>query len=186
MQDVAHWQFTVEDFERMGAAGILAEDDRVELVSGEIIKMSPIGSRHAACVKAFNRGFAPLFLRNAAVVGIQDPVKLSAETEVYPDVSLLRPRPDDYGTAHPTGDDVLLIVEVSDTTLAYDRGVKLPLYARAGVPEVWVVDLGGEQVLVYREPRADTYLITQSVRRGASLSPQAFPDLRIAAQDVLL
>ena len=127
--------FTVDEYYRMLESGILSEEDRVELVEGEIIEMAAKGSRHAACVKRLT----DLFYRSArqsAIVSVQDPVRIGTNTELEPDVALLRLRDDLYANAHPQGSDVLLLVEVSDTTLGYDHGVKLELYARGGVPEV--------------------------------------------------
>ena len=131
--EVVRRRFTVHDYHRMGEAGILHEDDRVELIEGEIVEMAAISTRHFACVNQLNR----LLIRgvgDAAIVSIQDPVRLDECTEPQPDLTVLRLR--DYRESLPMPEDVLLLIEVSNTTLAYDRGVKLPLYARAGIREV--------------------------------------------------
>jgi len=167
----------------MAEAGILSEDDRVELIEGEIVEMSPIGSHHAACVKRLNR----LFSRSVsdAVVSVQDPIRLSEYSEPEPDLALLRPRADFYAEALPGPEDTLLVVEVMETSAQYDRERKLPLYAEAGIPEVWLVDLAAECIEVYRRPSPDGYEDVRRRCRGERLSPQAFPDVELAVDEVL-
>ncbi|MBI4506726.1 MAG: Uma2 family endonuclease, partial [Chloroflexi bacterium] len=177
-------KFTVDEYERMGQAGILGEDDRVELIEGEIVEMTPIGHRHAGCVKRLNRLFSQE-LGTTAVIGIQDPVRLSEDSEPQPDVAVLRPRADLYASAHPTPADVLLLIEVAESSAEPDRRVKVPLYARGGVPEVWLVDLGGETVTVYRDPTPDGYRTERTVQRGETLAPAALPDLQVLSAEVL-
>ena len=177
-------RFTVDDLERMVHAGILPEDARVELIEGELYDMNPIGWAHQAVVDRMTALFV-LRLGDRAIVRTQGPIRLSPHTLPQPDLALLRPRPDYYRHAGPTPADVFLLVEVSDTTLAYDRDVKLPLYAQAGVPEVWLVDLPGQLVLVFREPAGDRYRDTLTYRLGDRISPQAFPDISLAVDDLL-
>ena len=129
MQQLTRWRFTVHDYHRMGEAGILQEDDRVELIEGELVQMTAIGTRHFSCVNRLNR-LLVMNVRDEAVVSVQNPVRLNEYTEPQPDATVIRPR--DYRESLPMPEDVLLLIEVSDTTLAYDRGVKLPLYARSG------------------------------------------------------
>ncbi len=181
---IARRHFTVKDFYRMLEAGILTEDDRVELIDGEIVEMSPIGSRHAASV---NRLATCLirFLGDAAVVSLQNPLRLSTKTEPLPDVVVLKPRADFYAETHPGPDDVLLVVEVSDTTLAYDRRVKLPLYARAGVPEVWIVNLPKAVVEAYARPDGETYSDIRKAGRGQALKATQLPALGLSVDDIL-
>jgi len=152
----------------MAEAGLLAPDDRVELIEGEIIDMAAIGSRHAACVKRLAKLFMTR-LGERAVVGVQDPVRLSDLSEPQPDLAVLRDRSDFYASAHPGPGDVLLVVEVADTTLAWDRNVKGPLYGRTGVREVWIVDLGAEVVEVLTGPGAQGYADVRQAHRGESL-----------------
>lgn len=159
--EVAKRSFTVAEYNRMGEAGILREDDRVELIEGEIVEMSPIGRRHAACVDRLTELFSER-LQRKVIVRVQSPVVLNDYTEPQPDVALLRRREDFYERSLPSPDDVLLVVEVADTTLEYDRQIKVPLYARAGISEVWVVNLHDEQVEVYTRPADGAY---QDVRR---------------------
>lgn len=176
-------RFTVDEYHRMARAGILHEDDRIELIEGELIEMAAIGSRHMACVIELNRRFV-LGLMDRAIVSIQNPVRLSSRSEPEPDVVLLRPRTDGYREALPGPEDVLLLNEVSDTTLAYDRGTKLALYAAAGIPEVWIWDLKRRRVLVHREPAGRSYRSVAVVTRGA-IAPAAFPDVLIPVSEIL-
>jgi Uma2 family endonuclease len=178
-------RFTVEEYHRMAEAGILHEDDRVELIEGEIVQMSPIGPRHILCVIELTRRFV-LALRDCAVVSPQNPVHLPSESEPEPDVVLLRPPSDRYRRQTPQPQDVLLLVEVADTSSRYDRGVKLPLYARAGIPEVWIVDFANDVIEVYREPGPMGYAASRRVSRGGTVSPGAFPDIVLRADAVLL
>ena len=142
---------SVEAFHRMGETGILGPADRVELIDGEIIDMSPIGALHAAIVDLLARHFgrsaqASVFIR------CQNPLRLDGLSEPEPDIAILKPRADFYTTGHPGPADVLLVIEVADSSLAYDLGVKVPLYARHGIPEVWVIDATTRQTRVFREP----------------------------------
>lgn len=175
--------FTVEEYYRMAQAGILTEDDRVELIEGEIIKMTPLGSRHAACVDRLTQLFSAR-IRGQAIVRVQNPIRLSERSEPQPDLALLRFRPDFYATAHPGPQDVLMVVEVAETSVDVDREVKLPLYARFGIAEVWLVDLAGEQVEVYRRP-TQGYEEVQRIRRGTQVRSQALSDLNFAVDEIL-
>lgn len=175
--------FTVEEYHRMAQAGILSEDDRVELVEGEIVEMVPIGSRHAACVGRLTALFSAA--QTGGIVWVQNPIRLGEHSEPQPDLTLLRPRGDFYASGHPGPQDVLLVVEVAETSADADREVKVPLYARAGVLEAWVVDLHGEVVEVYRKPSPEGYLEVQRVRKDQSLSVEAFPDLSLSVDEIL-
>lgn len=177
-------RFTVEEYHRMAEVGILGGDDRLELLAGEIVRMTPIGSRHAACVNALNRVFNGL-LAQRAIVSVQNPIRLGADSEPQPDLALLRPRADFYATAHPWADDVFLVVEVADRSADLDRTVKIPLYARSGIREAWLVDLAGERVEVFRAPAAEGYREVRQAARGERLSLDAFPDLTVQVDDVL-
>ena len=176
--------FTVDEYYRMVEAGILHEDDRTELLEGKIIEMAAMGSRHAGCINKLNKRFSRQ-LDDQAVISIQNPVRLSLSSELQPDVMLLRPRPDDYAESHPEPADVLLLIEVSDTTLRYDRDTKLSLYAKAGIPEVWIFDLEGARLLVHRIPSADGYEQVFTFRAGSAVAPAAFPELSLNVEDIL-
>ena len=182
--ELARRRFTVDEYYRMAEVGILSHQERVELVDGEIVEMSPIGSWHAACVAILNRLFSRL-LGDRAVLWVQNPVRLGPRSEPEPDVCLLRPPLDSYRKAHPVPEDVLLLIEVADTTLQYDRSVKVPMYARAGIREVWIIDLAGDAVLIYRTPSPEGYLREGRVGRGGSFAPEAFPDATLAVDDIL-
>ena len=176
-------RFTVDEYHRMAEAGILHEDEPVELIEGELIQMAAVGSRHMACVNDVTR-LLIIGLGDRAIVSIQNPVRLSSGSEPEPDVAILRPRPDRYRTALPRPEDVLLVIEVSDTTLRYDRDVKLPLYAAAGIPEAWIVDLEGCRILVYRAPAGAAYDDTTTIEQG-TVSPAAFPEIVISVEELL-
>lgn len=180
----ARHQFTVADYHRMAEAGILAEDDRVELIEGEIVDMAPIGRRHQARLDRL----ADLFfgsLGRQAIIRIQGSVRLSERSEPEPDLVVLRRRADFYEHADAGPEDVLLIVEVADSSLTHDRDVKVPLYARAGIPDVWLVDLNGARITVYRAPTPDGYREVRVVRGPERVSPQAFPGLALTADQIL-
>ena len=176
--------FTVHEYHQMAQAGILTEDDRVELIEGEIVQMAAIGSRHAACVDRLTQLFV-VRVAERAIVRVQNPVRLSDYSEPEPDLALLRPQPDFYAAAHPGPADVLLIVEVADTSVGVDRATKMPLYARAGISEAWLVDLHAEQVEVHRQPTPRGYQEVYSLGRGTHLAVTAFPDLTLAVDNIL-
>jgi len=177
-------RFSVEEYHQMVRAGILKEDDRVELIEGEIVEMTPIGPRHAVCVT----GLTEHLVRSVgtrAVVWVQNPIHLGSYSEPQPDVALLRPPRTRYIDAHPAPEDILLVIEVADATVEDDRTGKLPLYARAGIPESWLVNLPGEAIEGYRDPAPDGYRDIRTVRRGQSLPLLAFPDVTLTADDIL-
>jgi Uma2 family endonuclease len=177
-------RFNVEDYYRMADAGILTEDDRVELIEGEIADMPPIGSPHAGTVDRIVR----LFFKNLmdrVIVRSQNPVRLGQDSEPQPDIALLKPREDFYTKAHPGPSDVLLVVEVADTTVQYDRETKLPLYACSGISEAWIVNLVSLRIEAYWEPFPEGYRQQTFYQRGQRISPQAFPDLDLVVEDIL-
>lgn len=176
--------FTVAEYEQMIQTGILQEDDRLELVDGAIFEMPPIGSRHAACVRRLQHLLARA-LGDRVLVDTQNPVRLHDYSEPLLDVVILQHRPDLYAAGHPQPDDVFLVVEVADTSLAYDQEVKVPAYARSGILEVWVVDLTSASVHVYRTPSAGRYHDITRLQRGATLTPQAFPDLVLLVEHIV-
>lgn len=177
-------RFTVDEYHRMGEAGILTEDDRVELLDGRIVEMSPIGPRHAGCVKQLNR-LLSLAAGPRGLLSVQDPLVLGSFEAPQPDLAVLRPRPDAYRSAHPQAEDVLLIVEVADSSGETDRRVKLRLYAVAGIPEVWLVDLPGDRIEVCREPRGDAYASRQILGRDATVTAVLLPELALPAAQIL-
>ena len=176
--------FTVSEYYRMAEADILTEEDRVELIAGQIVAMSPIGSRHAACVDRLN-GLLHRQLEQAFIVRVQSPVALDAYSEPEPDLVLLRARADFYAAAHPSAADVLLAIEVADTSVKYDREVKLPLYAQAGIPEVWLIDLQKGHIEVYARPQSGTYQQRVEVAADATFTSPTVAGLELAVADVL-
>ncbi len=177
-------KFTVEHYHKMAESGIFTENDRVELIRGEIIDMSPIGRRHAAGVRRLNTVLSER-LGNRALIDIQNPIELDDNSEPQPDVVVLQPRPDFYESGHPQAADIFLLIEVADTTAETDRNVKIPLYAEVGIAEVWLVDISAQCVEVYRQPSAEGYLEIQRFYRGQMLSILAFPDVEIRVNEVL-
>jgi Uma2 family endonuclease len=169
---------TVDDYHRMGEAGILSEDDRVELIEGELVEMEPIGSEHAAAVNDLTR-LLIMAVGDRALVSPQNPVRLDRRSEPQPDFALLRPRPDGYRSALPTPQDTLLIIEVAHSSLAYDRAVKLALYATHRIPEVWIVNLAATEVEVHRKPQNDRYTESARVGRSEIVEIEALPGIRI-------
>ena len=176
--------FSVDDYYHLAEVGILHEDDRVELIGGEIVVMSPINGPHAAGVKALNREFG-MKLSGRAIVSVQDPIHLNDNTEPQPDIALLRPRGDLYAAGHATPDDVFLIVEVAESSVSYDRNEKLPRYARARIPEVWIANLRDDSVERYRSPIGDEYRDVSQFTRDDTISPELLPDVELAIDDIL-
>lgn len=181
--ELMHRRLTLEAYEKLVEDGILTSDDRVELLDGEIVEKMPIGPRHCACVRKLHERFYEA-LRGTAGISVQSPIGLPPRSEPEPDVALLRPRADDYATLHPRPHEVLLVVEVADSTLRRDRA-KLKIYAESDVPEVWIVDVNRDVVEVYTQPDGARYRRLQVLDRDASLTPLAFPSLSIAVVDAL-
>ena len=175
--------WTVDEYHRMGEAGLLANEDRVELVEGELVQMAPIGSEHAGCVGGLTR-LLVMAVGERAIVFVQNPVRLDERSEPQPDFAVLKPRADEYRSALPTAQDVLLIVEVSDSSLAYDRGLKLELYARHAIQEVWVVNLAAQDVEVFRGPHGGDYTFPARFGRSSTLDIAALPGVSIPADRV--
>jgi len=175
--------FSVEEYDLMVEAGILTKEDRVELIEGEILEMSPIGNRHGAGVDRANMLFAPL-LKGRAIVRVQGAVRLSDYTKAQPDILLLNHRQDYYAFAAPVTEDALLVIEVADTSIRYDRGPKPAIYAKHGVREVWIEDLTTDTLLVFRDRQPGGYATALTFKAGDSVSPLAFPDLVLSFSDL--
>ena len=171
-------RYSVDDYYCMAAAGVLRPDERVELIDGEIIDMTPIGSRHAAVVTMLNQRLISV-LGTAAIVSVQNPVWLGTHSEPQPDIALLKPRSDFYEAAHPSPGDVLVIIEVADSSAAYDRDVKLPLYARHGIPGVWLVDLATQKLTVYGAPADGTYTTVTTAEDLTRMPIPGLPDTNV-------
>ncbi len=175
--------FTVDEYHKMGESGILGEDDRVELIEGELVDMPPIGSPHAGKVNRFNTLLSRA-VGNKAVIALQNPVRLGKRSEPQPDIALLRPRDDFYEKSHPLPEDVLLVIEVADTTARYDREVKIPLYAAYGIPEAWLIDLRAKRVEVYLQPSKDGYRQRLQPANNERLVLSLLPEVSIAIADL--
>ena len=175
--------FTSDQFFQMIATGILTKDDHVELLEGEILEMTPIGLGHAACTANLLRIFI-LGIDGRGIVWPSGTIHLSDRSAPQPDLAVLRPNPRKYRDAYPVPEDALLLVEISDSSLRRDRELKLPLYARPGIHEYWIVGVQDEVVDVYTSPVNVNYASARIVRRGDFVSPAAFPDLAIAVDDI--
>jgi Uma2 family endonuclease len=177
-------RFTVDEFHRMAEAGILHEDDRVELLEGEIVEMSPIGGLHARCVTELTRALISLVGEDVRV-SPQNPVRLDEHQEPQPDVAVLRAGERYQAGELPTPEDVLLLIEVADTSLASDRDVKLPLYARVGIAEVWLVDLNADSIERHTEPSENGYRLLRRAARGETLESVVLPTLTLSVDAAL-
>lgn len=182
--EVARHSFTLAEYERMSRAGIFSPEARVELVCGEIIEMSPIGERHAASVNVLDE-IVRERLGRSVTVSVQNPILLDDLSAPEPDILILKRRADFYRSAHPRPEDVLVVIEVSDTTLEFDRKVKVPLYAAAGIPEAWVVNLPEERIEVYGDPDGGEYRTVRLYARGRRLQSHTLAALRLSVSKVL-
>ena len=182
--DVQKHLFTVREFHQMAEGGVFAEDDRVELLGGEIFEMTPIGSRHAGCVNYLTQTLTAQ-LGSSVIVSVQNPFVLDDFSEPQPDLLILRPRADFYRGSHPTPDDVRIVIEVADTSEGFDRRAKLPRYAQAGIPEAWLIVLNGDAVDVYDDPSPDGYCAHRRFESGARVTSRQFPALNVAVSELL-
>jgi Uma2 family endonuclease len=181
--EVQRHLITVEEYERMGEAGIFSPKARLELIDGEIREMAPIGPAHAGIVNALTELFI-MSLGRKVTVTVQNPVRLGEFTEPQPDLTVARHRDDRYKGCHPVPNDILILVEVADTTLHYDHTEKMPRYAQAGVPEFWLVDVGAEQITVYTEPTSDGYAAEQVLYRGDEIASTTIAELRLRVDEI--
>jgi Uma2 family endonuclease len=181
---VAKRIFTVAEYRRMVEAGILSEDDRVELIDGEVFEMSPVKEPHAACVDVLNVVIQERLGRSVNV-RVQGPIQLDDFSEPQPDISILKRRDDFYRHAHPRPEDVLIVIEVSDSTLSFDRKVKVPLYARAGIPEAWIINLPEERIEVYADASGSVYQTVNSYSRGEEVQSHTLAAWRVSVDEVL-
>ena len=176
--------FNVDEYYRISQAGVFSEDDRVELIEGEVVEMSPIGSTHQGCVDELS-SLITQELGEAVIVRVQGPIHIDDYSEPQPDISLLKPRADFYRRSHPTPSDVLLGIEVADTSAEYDRNVKLPLYARAGIPEAWLVLLPKDLIEVHSEPKNGKYQKVRRLKRGKTVTSATINGLTLKVDDIL-
>ncbi|WP_428484670.1 Uma2 family endonuclease [Rhodopila sp.] len=181
---VARRPLTVAEYHRMGEVGILSERDRVELIEGELVAMSPIGSSHSGTVNGLTRLLVTV-VGERGVVSVQNQIQLDDHNEPEPDFAVLRPKADDYRGATPRPEDVLLVIEIAASGLNYDRAVKKPLYARHGIPEFWIVDLAAGEVEVCQAPAGDQYASVARIGRGSVLEPVSLPGAVIPVATLL-
>ena len=172
-------KFTTEQYHLMHETGVFQEGDRIELINGEITEMSPIGRKHAACINRLVTLFTKK-IGNRVIVSVQNPIRLADNSEPQPDLAILKPRDDFYEDSLPTPLDILLIIEVADSTIAYDREVKMPLYSVAAIPEMWLFDLNRKIIEGYSQPSALGYKQMQRYEQNDEFSMLAFPDVTFA------
>lgn len=181
-QPVRH-RFTADQYERMAEVGVLRPEDHVELIEGEIIRMAPMGDPHALCVsRLLNR--LPRLLPDSVHLRVQCPVRLSDTTEPEPDLVVVG-MPVEECLRHPRPEDIRLVIEVAGSSLPFDRRLKLPLYARAGIPEVWIVNLGAGRIEIGRRPEAGRFALSTVVDREGTVRCESVPEIVLAAADIL-
>ena len=178
-------KITVKEYDQMYEAGIFQPDERLELINGEIIKMPPMNAPHMSYVIRLSRFFTEKLSRRA-IVATQLPIVIDNDSEPEPDISILHWRKDDYFSAKPTACEVYLLIEVASTSLVYDREVKLPLYARARIPEVWILKVQDQQLEVYRHPQENTYTEQQLLKPSDKIASLAFPDIELTLSDIFI
>ena len=174
-EQMQQYRFTVDEYHRMGEAGIFDEDARVELIGGQIIVMSPIGEPHSRCVNNYTEELVSIPGRTWRL-SVQNPIHLGGHSEPVPDITLV---PRDYMVGNPTAEHIMLVIEVSDSTLRSDRRVKVPLYAAAGIREVWITDLKGSRVICFSELHDGHYQVVTQVRRGERLTSRYEPAITL-------
>ena len=177
-------RFTVAEYYAMAEVGILEENDRIELLDGDLIVMPPIGVCHASIVDRFTNTLPPLF-QGRAIVSVQNPTRLNDNSEPQPDIMLLRWRDDFYGGGHPGPADVLLLIEIADTSVVYDRTTKLSAYARAGISEVWIATRQDSRIEAFTEPIEGEYSNVRYAGPGESITPQAFPEVVLEVDSLI-
>lgn len=179
------YRFTVAEYHRMGETGVLPRGKRVELIDGEVVEMSAVGRRHVGCVNRLDALLQRRLAQGEVIVQIQSPVVLAEHHEPEPDVVVLHYRADYYSEGLAEPDDVLLLIEVADSSLEFDKNVKLPLYALAGIPEVWIVDLQGSLIERHVGPHGDVYASTERIGRGGLIRCSTIPTLTVRAEEAL-
>jgi len=181
---IARRLFNASEYTRMRESGILTEDDRVELIGGEVRAMTPIGPVHAAIVKRLNMLLTRL-LAESAIVSMHDPIRLNDYSEPQPDIAVLRARSDFYATEHPYATDTLIVIEVADTSTDYDRDEKMPRYAEAGIAEAWLVDVAGQVIEQYTLPRSGHYLNLRRLEHGDVIASPTIPTIELPVDEIL-
>lgn len=183
--ELQRYRFNVQQFHQLGEIGIFAEGDRIELIDGDLAVMSPRSTRHVACVNTLNKSLV-LTLHETAVVSVQNPIRLNDFTEPLPDFAVFRLQPHGYRESMPTGHDTLLVIEVADSTLRYDRNIKLPRYAEAGVPEVWIVDLQANEIEISWAAQGRRYTSSRIYLPGQVVESPTVSELRLDVDAILV
>jgi Uma2 family endonuclease len=178
------YHFTVDDFNFLHDQGKFKPDDRLELIEGEIYEMSPIGSFHARCVDFLSNMLAALLFRKC-IVRTQSPVILNDLNQPQPDLAVIRYQEDFYKHSHPKASDILLVIEVSDTTVELDRNIKFPKYASAHIPEAWLIDLRAERIEVHSDPKEETYGTVRIYQRGEEIFSETIPEIKFSVDNIL-
>lgn len=181
---IARKKFRVDEVYKMMEIGILPEESGWELINGEIIRRMTIGSKHASTVKKLNRIFTNL-LGERAIISVQDPIHIDEHNEPEPDVALLKPRDDFYAESHPTPQDVLLLIEVSGSTIEFDRETKKTLYAEAGIEEFWLVNLKEQTIETYSQPKNGNYRLAQILEKGETVNSKTIENLKLEVEEIL-
>jgi Uma2 family endonuclease len=176
-------KFSISDYHRMAETGILAENERIELIAGDIVTMIPVGSQHTSCVKSLKQLFTTMLI-DTVVVWVQNPICLGEYSEPEPDIALLKLRPDLYTEHCPIPKDVFLIVEVTEQALDYERDIKLPVYAQTGIGEVWLVNIKDMKVEVYTNPAGQEYDMYRKFCQEHTITSVIFPNLRIPVEKI--
>lgn len=184
LASLPHRKFTVDEYHNFIESGVFAPEERLELWEGEFIEMSPIGKRHAGCVAGLTAYLNHLFFQKL-VVWTQNPIVLNNFSEPEPDVCLLKQRNDFYRTVNATAQDVLLTIEVADSTVKYDRDIKFPKYAENGIPEAWLIDLENDRIEIHSQPTKNGYKLVKILHRGDIAESTVFEEIKIAVDDIL-
>ncbi len=176
-------RFTVDDYYQMGKAGIFREDDRLELIDGEIVQMTPIGSLHVRCVIKLTRLFSPLIQQDYDL-SVQNPIELDEFNQPQPDLVIIKQSDLDSIDQPVKPKDIFLLIEVGDTSVQYDKDIKIPLYAKAGIKEVWQIDLQSQTIITYQQPTSDGYQSVCTHQSNDLISPQSFPHLQFTVSQI--
>jgi len=184
LASLPHRKFTVEDYHRFIEMGIFKPEERLELWEGEFVEMSPIEKRHAGIIAGLTAFLNHLFFQKF-VVWTQNPIVLNDFSEPQPDVAVLKQRNDFYRTTSATANDVLLTIEVADSTVKYDRDIKFPKYAANGIPEAWLIDLESDRIEIHTQPTKNGYKLVKILHRGDIAESTMFEEIKIAVDDIL-
>ncbi len=177
-------QFSVADWQKMGAMDLFTPGARIELIDGQITDMPPIGSEHSGCAGWLNN-YLIQQVQQKAIVFMQNPLRLGGFSEPLPDIMLLKPRADFYRKSHPLAEDVLLLIEIADSSVNYDKNVKIPLYARYGIIETWLVNIPQQIIHVYQHIESQQYKVQLNKKVGEMLTPECLSTVQLSVAQIL-